>query len=86
MGRLCASPQNEHHAFSRLGSQIFSLKSARNKASSCIAADPQYLDVFIPAGVKKRFKIDTYRRAFAYVFDGAAVFADAAPPQGILLE
>ncbi len=51
-----------------------------------IAADPQYLDVFIPAGVKKRFKIDTHRRAFAYVFDGAAVFADAAPPQGILLE
>lgn len=51
-----------------------------------IAADPQYLDVFMPAGVKKRFKIDTYRRAFAYVFDGAAVFADAAPPQGILLE
>ena len=51
-----------------------------------IAAEPQYLDIFIPAGVKKRFPIDTYRRAFAYVFDGAAAFADASRPQGILLD
>ncbi|HCQ59788.1 MAG TPA: hypothetical protein DIU10_18095, partial [Sulfitobacter sp.] len=45
-----------------------------------IAADPQYLDVFVPAGVKKTFKIDTYRRAFAYVFQGAGAFADASAP------
>lgn len=51
-----------------------------------IAADPQYLDIFVPAGVKKRFKVDTRRRAFAYVFDGAARFADASRPQGVLLE
>lgn len=51
-----------------------------------IAADPQYLDISMPAGVKKSFKIDTYRRAFAYVFDGAAAFADASDPAGILLE
>lgn len=51
-----------------------------------IAADPQYLDVFIPEGVKKTFKIDTRRHAFAYVFDGAAKFADAARPRGVLLE
>ncbi len=51
-----------------------------------IAADPQYLDVYVPAGVEKTFKIDTYRRAFAYVFDGAGLFVDAAPPQGVLLE
>ncbi|WP_376875077.1 pirin family protein [Albirhodobacter sp. R86504] len=51
-----------------------------------IAADPQYLDVSVPAGVKKRFKIDTYRRAFAYIYEGEAIFADAAPPKGILLE
>lgn len=51
-----------------------------------IAADPQYLDVTVPAGVKKTFKIDTYRRAFAYVFQGAAAFADASAPQGVLLE
>jgi len=51
-----------------------------------IAADPQYLDIFVPAGVKKTFRIDTYRRAFAYVFDGAGAFADASAPSGVLLE
>jgi quercetin 2,3-dioxygenase len=51
-----------------------------------IAADPQYLDVHIPAGVKKTLPVDTYRRAFAYVFEGAAAFADAATPQGVLIE
>ncbi|MEO0391221.1 MAG: pirin family protein [Pseudomonadota bacterium] len=51
-----------------------------------IAADPQYLDVSVPAGVKKTFRIDTYRRAFAYIFDGAAAFADASQPTGVLLE
>jgi redox-sensitive bicupin YhaK (pirin superfamily) len=51
-----------------------------------IAADPQYLDVFVPAGVQKVFKIDTYRRAFAYVFDGSGSFRDASAPQGVLLE
>ncbi len=51
-----------------------------------IAADPQYLDISIPAGVKKNFRIDTYRRAFAYVFEGQAAFADASQPTGVLLE
>lgn len=51
-----------------------------------IAADPQYLDVYVPAGVRKTLPIDTYRRAFAYVFEGEAAFADASPPQGVLLE
>ncbi len=51
-----------------------------------IAADPQYLDISVPAGVRKTFRIDTYRRAFAYVFEGAAAFADASAPSGILLE
>lgn len=51
-----------------------------------IAADPQYLDVSIPAGVKKTIKIDTYRRAFAYVFAGSGSFVDASKPTGVLLE
>jgi hypothetical protein len=51
-----------------------------------IAADPQYLDIFVPAGVKKIFKVDTYRKAFAYVFEGAGAFADASKPFGVLLE
>ena len=51
-----------------------------------IAADPQYLDITVPAGKRKRFKIDTRRRAFAYVFHGAGRFADADRPRGVLLE
>ncbi|AML51639.1 pirin family protein [Falsihalocynthiibacter arcticus] len=51
-----------------------------------VAADPQYLDIYVPAGVKKSFKIDTYRRAFAYIFDGSGRFADASKPTGVLLE
>ncbi len=51
-----------------------------------IAADPQYLDVTIPPGVKKTLPVDTYRRAFAYVFEGEASFADASLPAGVLLE
>lgn len=51
-----------------------------------IAADPQYLDIWVPPMVKKSFKIDTYRRAFAYVFNGAGRFSDASQPQGVLLE
>ena len=51
-----------------------------------IAADPQYLDIFVPAGLKKTFKVDTYRRAFAYIFSGSGTFRDASRPQGVLLE
>ena len=51
-----------------------------------IAADPQYLDISVPAGVKKTFPVETRRRAFAYVFEGAGAFADASRPQGVLLE
>ncbi|WP_417729426.1 pirin family protein [Roseovarius sp.] len=51
-----------------------------------IAADPQYLDISVPAGVKKTFRIDTYRRSFAYVFEGTGAFADASQPTGVLLE
>lgn len=51
-----------------------------------IAAEPQYLDIFVPPLKKKTFKIDTRRHAFAYVFDGAGRFSDAAPPRGVLLE
>lgn len=51
-----------------------------------IAADPQYLDISVPAGVRKTFQVDTYRRAFAYIFAGAGRFSDASAPAGVLLE
>ena len=51
-----------------------------------IAAEPVYLDISVPPGKRKSFKIDTYRRAFAYVFAGQGNFRDASAPQGVLLE
>ena len=51
-----------------------------------IAADPQYLDITVPAGVKKTLPVDTYRRAFAYIFEGSGAFASASTPRGVLLE
>ncbi|WP_114388886.1 pirin family protein [Notoacmeibacter marinus] len=51
-----------------------------------IAADPQYLDISVPPGVRKVLPIDTYRSAFAYIFEGSATFRDASKPFGVLVE
>lgn len=51
-----------------------------------IAADPQYLDISVPAGRRRTFRLDRWRRVFAYVFEGAGDFRDAATPEGVLLE
>jgi hypothetical protein len=45
-----------------------------------IAADPAYLDLFVPAGRRKTIPVETTRHAFAYVFEGAGVFRDASSP------
>ena len=51
-----------------------------------IAAEPLYLDVTVPAGVKKTLPVDTRANAFAYVFAGAGSFRDAAAPVGVRVE
>lgn len=51
-----------------------------------IAADPQFLDITIPPNRRKTFLVDTYRHAFAYVFEGAGQFAAASDPAGVLIE
>jgi redox-sensitive bicupin YhaK (pirin superfamily) len=51
-----------------------------------VAAEPIYLDVSVPAGVRKRFAVDTRRNAFAYVFEGSGTFRDASPPMGVLTD
>ena len=51
-----------------------------------IAAEPLYLDISLPAGLRKALKVDTYRNTFAYIFEGSGKFADASDPQGVLLE
>ena len=51
-----------------------------------IAADPVYLDVWVPPGRKKTLPVDTYANAFAYIFEGSGIFADASKPFGVLTE
>jgi redox-sensitive bicupin YhaK (pirin superfamily) len=51
-----------------------------------IAADPNYLDVWVPPGVRRTLPVDTRRQAFAYVFEGAGTFRDASAPFGVLTE
>ena len=42
-----------------------------------VAAEPRYLDVFVPPGKRKILPVETYRQAFAYIFEGTASFAGA---------
>jgi redox-sensitive bicupin YhaK (pirin superfamily) len=51
-----------------------------------IAADPRYLDVWVPPGQSKKLAVETSRHAFAYVFEGSGVFRDASTPQALKTE
>ena len=51
-----------------------------------VAADPRYLDISVPPGVRKTLRVEVERHAFAYVFAGSGSFRDASKPVGVLLE
>ena len=51
-----------------------------------VAADPRYLDVFVPPGHRKRLAVESSRHAFAYVFDGSGSFRDASQPRSVRTE
>ncbi len=51
-----------------------------------IAADPRYLDVWVPPGKQKTLPVETTRSAFAYVFEGSGSFRDASEPQAVRTE
>jgi redox-sensitive bicupin YhaK (pirin superfamily) len=51
-----------------------------------VAADPRYLDISVPPGVRKTLKMEVDRHAFAYVFAGSGRFAYSSEPVGVLLE
>ncbi|OGU76001.1 MAG: hypothetical protein A3G43_11645 [Ignavibacteria bacterium RIFCSPLOWO2_12_FULL_56_21] len=51
-----------------------------------VAADPRYLDVWIPPGKRKTLPVDATRHVFAYIFEGSGKFRDASTPRGILNE
>ncbi len=51
-----------------------------------VAADPNYIDISVPPGRKRRIAVETSRHAFAYVFAGSGTFRDASAPQAVLTE
>src|SRR6187401_2637761 len=51
-----------------------------------IAADPRYLDVWVPPGKRKTLPVELERHAFAYVFEGSGSFRSASKPFGVLTE
>jgi redox-sensitive bicupin YhaK (pirin superfamily) len=51
-----------------------------------IAAQPRYLDVALPVGVRRSLPIETTRHAFAYVFEGEARFDGASEPRDARVE
>jgi redox-sensitive bicupin YhaK (pirin superfamily) len=48
-----------------------------------IAADPNYVDVWVPPGKGKTLKVGVDRHAFAYVFEGSGSFRDASQPLAV---
>ena len=51
-----------------------------------VAADPRYLDVWVPPGKRKTLPVELERHAFAYVFEGSGNFRAASHPFGVLTE
>lgn len=48
-----------------------------------IAADPRYLDVWVPPGTRRALAVETDRNGFAYVFEGSGAFSDASEPRSV---
>lgn len=51
-----------------------------------VAADPIYLDVWVPPGKRKVLPVETTRNAFGYVFQGSGMFRDASDPRAVMTE
>jgi redox-sensitive bicupin YhaK (pirin superfamily) len=51
-----------------------------------VAAEPRYLDVSVPPGLRKRLTVEIGLNAFAYIFDGSGTFSDASAPQPVVTE
>jgi quercetin 2,3-dioxygenase len=51
-----------------------------------IAAEPRYLDVWVPPRLRKTFPDEASRSAFAYVFEGSGSFRDASEPRALRTE
>ena len=48
-----------------------------------IAADPTYLDIWVPPGQRKTIPVALGRHAFAYIFDGTGTFRSSSDPRAV---
>jgi redox-sensitive bicupin YhaK (pirin superfamily) len=48
-----------------------------------VAAEPQYLDIWVPPGLRRSLPVAASRNAFAYVFGGSGQFANASDLQPV---
>jgi redox-sensitive bicupin YhaK (pirin superfamily) len=48
-----------------------------------VAADPRYLDIWVPPGKRRTLPVETTRHAFAYIFEGSGTFRDASEPRAV---
>ncbi|MEP7118163.1 MAG: pirin-like C-terminal cupin domain-containing protein, partial [Acidobacteriota bacterium] len=51
-----------------------------------VAADPQYLDVWLPPNVERTLPVKRSRNGFAYTFEGDGRFRDAAVPRPVVTD
>ncbi len=51
-----------------------------------VAADPQYLDITLPANVERTIPVLRSKNVFAYVFDGDGRFRDASAPRPVVTD
>ena len=51
-----------------------------------IAADPAYVDVWVPPDTRKVLPVETTRHAFVYVFAGSGKFSNASAPRAVLTD
>jgi quercetin 2,3-dioxygenase len=51
-----------------------------------VAAEPHYVDVWVPPLHKKLLPVETSRHAFAYVFTGSGRFSHGSSPQAVRTE
>lgn len=51
-----------------------------------IAAEPQYLDVWVPPHRRRTLPVETTRHAFAYVFEGSGRFGNASGPMPVMTD
>ena len=51
-----------------------------------VAADPQYLDIWLPPHVERTLPVKRSRNAFAYAFEGDGRFRDASAPRPVVTD